>query len=239
MNNETSIKLQKELFQKSYDKWRNLDKKKDIAKTKQILYEMDEIAKIINQKDYIFTSSIYVRLATLSSISKDFETAKKYFTKVTDKAQYLLNDEDILEFAYRGLGDLYFEKQQFKEASKQYYMLQELLQITDFLEEDILQMGIAMVNNSENKYLIKAEELLSFVYQLDICNEEMDHLMTTETNYNLGLAKFKLKKYKEAKPYLKKALVLYKQQKLECNGIYLLLNNIEEITNTEPLSANN
>ena len=63
--------------------------------------------------------------------------------------------------------------------------------------------------------------------------------MATKTNYNLGLVKFKLRKYKEAKSYLEKALILYKQRKWDSKSIYQLLNSIEDTVDSKPRSAHN
>jgi len=238
MIEKENIESQKELFQKKYDIWRGTDTK-DKAKRLKILLELDEIAEIINKIDVVFTSAIYVRLAVLSLIAKNYKIAKKYFLKVVNKAEYLKNDNDILEYAYGGLGDLYFEKKQYKKASEQYFLLQKTQDIEELLEEDILQISTAMLNTNNQKYLKVAEQLLQYLFVEGLCDDQMDHLFSTQANNNMGIVKYKLEKYNDAKPYLEKALILYKQRKLDCKNINRLLNNIADTDENKPLSSPN
>lgn len=238
MEENIYIENQKELFQKKYDKWRNVNSKDKVERQK-ILLELDELAEIINKIDVVFTSAIFVRLAVLSLIAKNFKIAKKYFLKVIAKADYLKKDIDVLEYAYRGLGDLYFEKKKYKKASEQYFLLQKIQDIEELLEEDILQMTTAMLNTNNQKYLKAAEQLLQYLFVEGLCDDKMDHLFSTQANNNMGIIKYKQGKYNEAKPYLEKALTLYKQRKWDCKNISRLLNNIADTDENKPLSSPN
>ena len=232
-----NISAKKHSLNKQYNEWRKIAWEAKEYKLK-ILNKIDEILASIEKIDTAFVAQLHVRIA-YSVPNKEFKIAEKYFLKVVENEKLLTNQEDILETTYQGLGDLYFNTKQYDKASKIYIKLFDFKEIEDLIEEDILQMGIAMANLDKAKYLLKAEELLSFLYHLDVCDAEMDHLMATKTNYNLGLVKFKLKKNTEAKVYLKKALVLYKQRKWDSKSIYQLLNSIGDTVDSEPTSAHN
>jgi len=232
-----SIKAKKHNLNKHYNEWRKISWDAKEYKLK-ILNKIDEVLDFLEETDVVYVAQLRIRIA-YSVPAAEYQIAEKYFLKVVKNEELFANNPDILETTYQGLGDLYFETIQYDKASDVYIKLLKINKIAVLLEEDILQMGIAMVNHSKGIYHNKAEELFLFVYNSCVCDEEMDHLMATETNYNLGLVKFKLKKYKEAKLYLEKALVLYKQRKWDCENIYQMLNCISDMVDNKPKSAPN
>jgi len=225
----------KHSLNKHYNEWRKISWEAKDYKLK-ILNKINEILEFIEKTDAAFAAQLRIRIA-YSAPKEEYQIAEKQFLKVVEKEELFADQTDILETTYEGLGDLYFEAKQYDKASDIYIKLFEINRIVDFFEEDILQMGIAMLNHSKGIYHDKAEELLLFVYNSCVCDEKMDHLMATEVNYNLGLVKYKLRKYKEAKPYLEKALVLYKQRKWDYQNINNLLNNIADYNDSKPIAA--
>ncbi len=225
-------KLQLEEF---YEQWRYLNWNNKKEKTK-LLGKIDTLTDFLEESESVFVAQTQIRIA-YSALMEEYQIAEKYFLKVVEKEEQFANNPDILETTYQGLADLYFETKQYDKSSNIYIKLLKINELEDLIEEDILQMGIAMVNGSKGLYHNKAEELLLFVYNSDVCDEEMDHLMATKANYYLGLARFKLKNYKEAKLYLKNAIILYKQRKWDCENIYQLLNNISDTFEVKPHSA--
>lgn len=198
------IEAKKHSLNKYYNEWQKISWKAKEYKLKN-LNKIDEILDFLEKTDAVFVAQLRIRIAYLFPV-EEYKIAEKYFLKVIEKEKLFANNVDILETTYQGLGDLYFETEQYNKASDIYIKLLEVIEVDDFIEEDILQIGIAMLNHSKGIFNKKAEELLLFVYNSDICDEEMYHLMTTKTNYNIGLVKYKLRKYKEAKPYLERHL---------------------------------
>ncbi|OQX99602.1 MAG: hypothetical protein B6I20_09775 [Bacteroidetes bacterium 4572_117] len=218
-----------------FNKWRkiNLEKKEE---KKSLLYKIDEVASFLEDSDSVFVAKFYMKIAYFIP-AEEYKIAEKYFLKVIKQEKVFKNHVNILEAAYEGLGDLYFEQKLYDKAADAYIKLLEVVEIINFLDEDILQMGIAMLNHSKNSHTEKAEKIIEYIYKLDLCHKDMDHELFTQTTFNLGLAKYKLKKYTEAKPYFKKAIILYQQQKWDCEKIHQYLNSIANHTDSKPMSV--
>ncbi len=219
-------------LEENYNQWRKISWS-DIEAKLEMLQNIDKIANYIDDVQFVIYYQIRI------AYSFPFEQsgfAEKYFLKVLKRIESEADKSDMLETTYEGLGDLYFETKQYGKAGSTYLKLLKIKPIDDFVEEDLLRIATAMVK-SEPSFYQKAEELLLFVYQSEYCNEEMNHKMTTKTNYYLGLAKYKLKKYGESKSYFEKALVLYKQRKWDNKKILQYLNQIADAIENKPTSA--
>ena len=232
MTEQKKIEDKKLLLEKYYKQWRNLSWDKKEKKLK-FLQEIDTIAETVD--DIVFTANFRIRIAYSFPKNDYFEIAEKYFLKVVNKSELLIDNPKVLEITFEGIGDLYFENKKYDKACDVYNKLLEIVDFKEFIEEDILQMGIAFVNNSKGLFIDKAEELLSVVYKLS--DEEMDHFIITKAGYWLGLVKYKLEKYKDAKILLQKTLIRYKRYNWDCKEIFRMLENIENTQANKPVSA--
>ena len=232
MTEQKIIENKKLLLEEYYKQWRNLNWNEKESKS-EILTKIDSIAETIT--DSVFVANFQIRIAYSFPKNDYFEIAEEYFLKIMNKKESFANNPEILETTFEGLGDLYFENKRYDKACEIYLQLLDVVEMSDFIEEDLLQMGIAFTNHTKAVYIYEAEELLTEAYELS--DEGMDHFMTTKTSYWLGVVKYKLMKYKAAKILLENALIRYKRYDWDCKEILRMLDNIDNAQGNKPVSA--
>jgi len=220
--NEETEKIRYEAY---YNKWHALytNSKWDAGK---ICDNMAKVTDFFENIDSPLAEKYRNRTAMAYTLHYGFKEAKEYFFTKKNIELVSLDEGEIEDLVKNGqydkVCDLYFDWAKINKSD-----------IDD--EYVLLTLGIAMLNHSKENYLKKAEKFLVAAYM--IFEDDSDHVMTTKSSYYVGVTKFKLEKFKEAKFYLEKALVRYERWKdiksLDWNGadIYKYLDNIGKIIN--------
>lgn len=187
--------------------------------------QLADVANYIENYDINMAADFFNRTADAFRWQKDFDNAEKYYQKVISYENNI--EKEILIFAYSELGEIYAETNQYDKSYNTILALSKIRE--DYLNDEyvLYSFGVAMANHSLGVFLPKAEQILDEAFEF--FDDDNDHIMTTKTSYHLGVLKFKLGKFKEAKFYLKKARIRYERWNWDLSNIDLLLENIENI----------